>query len=293
MKITLKAYAAVLAQLCKFRISVAVALTTFTGYLMSHGELSRGIVFPFLGVFLLASAASALNQVQEAKTDLLMTRTKNRPLPSGRITRREAIRWVFLLALAGIFLLWFFNGWIAAFLGALTFLWYNGIYTPLKRVSAFAAVPGGVVGALPPVIGWVSGGGSLFDPAAIALGLFFFIGQVPHFWILLLKYGEEYELAGLKSLTTELSHLQIRRITFMWIAATSVSAFLLPGFYFFNYKSSVYLLWVLSAALVLVFIRLVIPSVQTVRLSSSFVIINLYYFLIMILFCMDVLIKYF
>lgn len=290
MKIKLLAYPAVLAQLCKFRISVAVALTTFTGYLMSHGEFSRGIIFSFLGVFLLASAASALNQIQEAKTDLLMARTRNRPIPAGRIKIAEALFWVLLFTLAGMGILWFFNGGLSAMLGALTFVWYNGIYTPLKRVSAFAAVPGGMVGALPPIIGWVAGGGSLFDPAAIALGLFFFIGQVPHFWILMLKYGEQYEMAGLKALTTEFTHQQIRRLTFMWIAATAVSAFLLPGFYPFNYKLTVYLLWVLSAALVIVFIRLLIPQLQNARQSTSFMIINLYYFLIMILFCLDVLI---
>lgn len=286
----IKAYIAILARLCKFRISQAVALTTFTGYLMSHGEFTRGIIFPVFGVFFLASAASALNQVQEVKTDLLMSRTKNRPIPAGQLSIREALLWVVLFSVSGISILWFFDGWIAAFLGALTFVWYNGIYTPLKRISAFAAVPGGVVGALPPIIGWVAGGGSLFDPAAIALAMFFFIGQVPHFWILLLRFGEQYELAGLKSLTAELSHQQIRRLTFIWIAATSVSAFLLPGFYAFNHKITAYFIWALSIILILVFIRLLKPSLQSVKFSSSFLLINLYYFLIMLVFCLDVLI---
>ncbi|NTW25288.1 MAG: UbiA family prenyltransferase, partial [Lentimicrobium sp.] len=145
------------ARLGKFSISLPVALTTFTGYLLSHGGLSRGIVFPVAGVFLLAAASSALNQVQEHKTDLIMPRTRNRPIPSGLISLGAA--WIFIIAftLPGIALLHYFSGLMAAFLGLLTYFWYNGIYTPLKRKSAFAAVPGGIVGALPPLIGWVAG----------------------------------------------------------------------------------------------------------------------------------------
>ncbi len=283
-------YAAAVSRLSKFRISLPVALTTFTGYLMSHGEFARGIVFPVAGVFLLASAASALNQIQEYKTDLLMPRTRNRPIPMGLIPKKEAFMWVLLFAISGSALLYFFSGWLAAVLGLMSFLWYNGIYTPLKRITAFAAVPGGVVGALPPLIGWVAGGGILTDPAAIALFLFFFIGQVPHFWLLLLRFGEQYEMAGLKSLTSKLEPFQIRRLTFMWIVATAVSAFLLPGYYDFEYKISAYSVWILSVLLIAVFVKLLKPGLQNVEFKSSFLLINLYYLLIMITFCMDALI---
>lgn len=280
-------YAKLLTQLCKFRISVAVALTTLTGFLMGHGGFSRGIVFPVLGVFFLASAASALNQIQEYKTDLLMPRTKKRPIPSGELGMKEAFIWMLTLIFSGLFILWYFSGWQSAGLGLLTLIWYNGIYTPLKRVSAFAAVPGGVVGALPPIIGWVAAGGSLTHPAAIGLGMFFFIGQVPHFWLLLLIFGEQYQLAGIKSLTAELSHIQIRRLTFTWIVATAVSAIILPAFYEFNLVITPYLIWGLSIALILKFTSLLRPSLETSYFKSSFLRINLYYLLIMILFSVD------
>lgn len=280
-------YAKMLAQLCKFRISVAVALTTLTGFLMGHGGFSRGIVFPVFGVFLLASAASALNQVQEHKTDLLMPRTKRRPIPSGAISVKEAIAWVLILAISGIAMLWYFSGLLAAFLGLLNIIWYNAIYTPLKRVSAFAAVPGGVVGALPPMIGWVAAGGAVLHPASIGLGMFFFIGQVPHFWLLLLIFGEQYQLAGIKSLNTELSHIQIRRLTFTWIVATVVSAIILPAFYDFNLAITPYLIWGLSAGLIIMFTSLLRPSLETAYFKSSFLRINLYYLLIMIVFSVD------
>lgn len=276
------------ARLGKFSISLPVALTTFTGYLLSHGELSRGIVFPVTGVFLLAAASSALNQVQEHKTDLIMPRTRNRPIPSGKINLKAA--WVFIIALTlpGVALLYHFSGFMAAFLGLLTYFWYNGIYTPLKRKSAFAAVPGGIVGALPPLIGWVAGGGSISSPVAIALGFFFFIGQIPHFWLLLLRFGHEYETAGLQSLTIKFTTLQIRRLTFIWIVATAVAAFMLPGFYRFNHSSIIYLLWILSALLVFTFIGLITPSKNDIEFRSSFVRINVYYFFVMVLLCLDV-----
>ena len=275
------------ARLGKFTISLPVALTTFTGYLLSHGEFSRGIVFPVMGVFLLAAAASALNQLQEYKTDLIMPRTRNRPIPSGQISIAGAWGFIILFSVSGVVLLYFSGGMIAALLGLLTFFWYNGIYTPLKRKTAFAAVPGGIVGALPPLIGWAAAGGSILSPTAIALGFFFFIGQIPHFWLLLLRYGHEYELAGLQSLTVKFSTTQIRRMTFVWIAATAVSAFMLPAFYRFGHSFIVYLLWAFSLALVVSFIALLRPSQDDVRFRSSFIRINIYYFLVMVLLCIE------
>lgn len=275
------------ARLGKFSISLPVALTTFTGYLLSHGSFSRGIIFPVTGVFLLAAAASALNQLQERKTDLIMPRTRNRPIPSGQIGISGAWSFIMLFSISGLALLYQQSGIMAAFLGLLTYFWYNGVYTPLKRKTAFAAVPGGIVGALPPLIGWVAAGSSISSPTAIALGFFFFIGQIPHFWLLLLRYGQEYEMAGLQSLTTKLSTAQIRRLTFIWIAATAVSAFMLPAFYHFSQPVIIYLIWGLSLALVASFTGLLRPSQDIVKFRSSFIRINIYYFWVMVLLCIE------
>lgn len=286
LKRKLKAFA----WLGKFSISLPVALTTFTGYLISHGEFARGIFYPVLGVFLLASAASALNQLQELRTDLLMPRTRNRPLPSGRISKPEAWIFIFLFGISGLFVLYHFNGLLTAFLGLLNFVWYNGIYTPLKRKTAFAVVPGSVVGALPPLIGWVAAGGTMLSPVAFALGFFFFIGQIPHFWLLLLRFGHEYEQAGLKSLTSRLDNNQIRRLTFVWIVSTAVTAFILPAYYQFSYNASVIVLWVLSVALIVRFTGLLRPSKDDVEFRMSFILINVYYFFVMVILGLDVLI---
>ena len=105
--------------------------------------------------------------------------------------------------------------------------WYNVLYTGLKRVSAFAVVPGALVGAIPPAMGWAAGGGSLADPSLAALVFFFFMWQVPHFWLHLLTYGNEHAEAGLPSLTDVFSRDQMERLTFQWVSATAVSALLL------------------------------------------------------------------
>jgi protoheme IX farnesyltransferase len=92
-------------------------------------------------------------------------------------------------------------------------------------------VPGGLVGAIPPVIGWVSGGGSATDPRILAVAFFFFMWQVPHFWLLVLfTCGSDYEKAGLPSMTRTFSLEQISRITFMWILGTVTACVLIPLF---------------------------------------------------------------
>ena len=218
----------IISELGKVRISIPIAFTTFTGYILSHGKFDRGFVLPFIGIFLLACGASALNQLQETGTDRIMKRTANRPLPAGRISKLNAIIISLAYLISGCLVLYFGPGLLTLLVGLSTVVWYNLIYTPLKKVTAFAVVPGSMVGALPPLAGWVAGGGSLTDPRALALGFFFFMGQIPHFWLLLLKLGKQYEGAGLPSLTQLFTDEQIKRLTFVWIAATAVSALVLP-----------------------------------------------------------------
>ena len=270
----------VISELGKVRISVAVAFTTFTGYILSRGEFDRGFVLPFIGIFLLACGASAFNQLQETETDRIMKRTAGRPLPSGRIGKTGAFIIALVYFISGSLVLYFGPGLLTLIVGISTFVWYNLIYTPLKRVTAFAAVPGSMVGALPPLAGWVAGGGSLTDPGALAIGFFFFMGQIPHFWLLLLKLGKQYESAGLPSLTQILTDEQIKRLTFVWIASTAVSALALPVFRLQDNIWSISLIILLSAMLVIIFIPL-LNRKKPFNVGKSFVLINVYYLFIM------------
>lgn len=276
-------------ELGKVRISIPVAFTTFTGYILSHGQFDRGFILPFIGIFLLACGASAFNQLQETETDRIMKRTAGRPLPSGRISKTGALVIALAYFISGCLVLYFGPGLLTLLVGVSTFVWYNLIYTPLKKITAFAAVPGSMVGALPPLAGWVAGGGSLTDPRALALGFFFFMGQIPHFWLLLLKLGKQYESANLPSLTQLLNDEQIKRLTFVWIAATAASAVALPLFKLQTQVWSITLILLLSAGLVVVFTPL-LNRLKPFNVGKSFLLINVYYLFVMLVMIADKLI---
>jgi len=220
-----------LLELSKIKITIAVALTTGTGFLLASGRFDTNMILPILGIFILACGSSAINHYQERDKDALMERTKNRPIPSGRISANGALFFAMVLTAGGSYILYYTSGMLAMQLGLLALLWYNAIYTPLKRKTAFAVIPGAVIGAIPPLVGWVAGGGSLFDARAWIMAFFFFIWQVPHFWLLMLKYGKEYEKAGYPSITSIYTEDQIKNVTFIWVMATVISAMMIPLFY--------------------------------------------------------------
>ncbi len=209
--------------LCKVKISFFAALSAASGLLL--GAYDPGAALPALiaGVFLMACGACALNHWQERATDALMTRTSGRPIPAGRIKPGHAFFFAFALICSGAIVLLFTGSLAAPLLGLAAVFWYNGFYTWFKSRNAFAAIPGALVGAIPPAIGWMAGGGSLLDPRLGVISFFFFMWQVPHFFIHLLAFGKEYEKAGLPSLTAVFTGAQLDRLTFQWIIATAVS----------------------------------------------------------------------
>lgn len=214
----------IISELGKVRISLPIALSAFTGYALKSGLFDGQAWMLMAGVFLMSCSSGAINHIQEYKTDALMPRTKNRPIPSGKISLKGAIGVAFGFFAYGAFLL-IANFPILVFITSLlTLLSYNLIYTPLKKVTAFAVVPGSLVGALPPYIGWFAGGGDWANEQIFWVALFFFIGQIPHFWLLLLMFGKEYELAGFPSLHSLFNDNQIKRLSFTWILATIATA---------------------------------------------------------------------
>ena len=221
-----------LAQLTKARITVFVMLTAATGYILAAERLEWVMLLPLAGVYLLAAGASALNQVQEARTDGLMPRTMGRPIPSGRIDRSTAAFVAGLLILLGLFCLASVghNTVTLLYQGVFAVLWYNGVYTGLKRVTAFAVVPGALIGSIPPLIGYTAAGGLPTDPLILLVAAFLFIWQVPHFWLLLLMWGDQYGQAGMPTLTRVFSRMQLQRLTFMWVLATAACGLCFPAF---------------------------------------------------------------
>ncbi len=216
------------AVLCRAPIAFFAAYSAATGYLLARGHsLATGVMIA-LGVFALAAGASALNQYQERHIDARMERTRRRPLPAGLLRPAYALAASLMLIAVGLALLALSGGRAPALLGLLAAVWYNGVYTHLKRITAFAAVPGAIVGMAPPAVGWLAGNGMVDDRRLFAVCLLFFIWQVPHFWLQIIHHGEEYEQAGLPSLTVALGKREISRITFAWIWSASAASLLLP-----------------------------------------------------------------
>jgi protoheme IX farnesyltransferase len=208
--------------LSKVTISFFAALSAATGLLLANQPLGAALPALIMGVFLMACGACALNHYQERKTDALMPRTSGRPLPSGKIQPVDALRFSLVLIGSGAAVLLSIGVLTAPLLGLAAILWYNGFYTWLKAHNAFAAIPGALVGAIPPAIGWTAGGGS-FDARLAAICFFFFMWQVPHFLIHQQAFGKEYEENHLPSLTAVFTGAQLDRLTFQWLLAAAVS----------------------------------------------------------------------
>ncbi len=278
----------VVINLSKIRISQLVAVSTMLGYILATGEFSWYIIVPTLGAFLLSCGSAALNQYQEWQHDIKMRRTAARPIPSGEIAPREGLLISLGLITAGALVLLFGTNLAALELGLFNVYWYNGVYTPLKRKSAMAVIPGSLIGAVPPAIGWVSGGGYIFDPQIIAVGLFFFIWQIPHFWLLLINLSDDYKKAGFPTLTEKISENQLARMTFFMTLITIVSCLIIPltgigassGFFTALILASGWLAWD-SAKLLSKMHR----DVRFIR--SRFMAINIYMLLVMICFSLD------
>ncbi len=283
----LQNYLTLFTSLGKIRITIPVALTAFTGYLVYKGTWDAGVLWPAIGVFFLATGSSAFNHYQEKKYDARMNRTRKRPIPSGRISAFHTYILAFLLCLTGALILYFKTNETAFVIGLITLVWYNLIYTYLKRITAFAVIPGSIIGALPPIIGWTAADGAWYDTRILALAFFFFIGQIPHFWLLLIEYGKEYEQAGFPTLTRIFSRTQLKNLTFIWILASAISALVLPLYHTLTGEISIILLIFSTIFLILFYLYELSPLRKELNARRSFVIINIFYLFVMLLLCTE------
>jgi heme o synthase len=267
-------------QLTKPIISVSVAISALTGFLIRQGFFASGWMECMAGVFLLSAGASVINHIQEADTDLKMRRTELRPIPSKTIKPFEAKVFSLLLIIGGACVLFQPDNRFPVILGLINIFWYNAVYTPLKKVTAFAAIPGAVVGAVPPIIGWTAAGGEIFHPHIIIIAFLFFVGQIPHFWLILLKNEGDYETAGFPTLAKIFSQQQIANLTMAWIFATAMAAVLLVVFGIFQIQTISIFVLLGSGVFVILFYILIGKSTQ-LNPHRAFIVLNVFYLLIM------------
>lgn len=276
-----------LLELVKIRITFAVMFTTIAGYVLFYQGFSSHMLLSVTGILLLACASAALNHIQEFRYDALMERTRKRPIPSGRITLPQAWIIVLVLAVAGAWLIYKGSNLTGMLLGFSAMFWYNVIYTYLKRYTAYAVIPGSVIGSIPPLVGWVAAGGSLSNPYAVLIAIFFFIWQVPHFWLLLMKYGPQYEVAGFPVLTRVYTRRHIYAFTFIWVLATAIIAFMLPYFGVLHSYISAFGILFSSFWLVYQFSRLYSSHETEFNPKKYFMRLNFYILFIVILMVTD------
>lgn len=183
--------------LTKPRLNGLVLATSAAGYYL--GSPAAPALLPMAqtvaGTALVAAGSAALNQVLERDTDALMQRTRLRPLPDGRVTAFDAGIFGLVLSTLGILILALSANVLSALLALITLIVYVIVYTPMKKRSDLATIVGAIPGALPPLIGWAAGHGSLAI-GGWALFAIVFLWQIPHFMAIAWLYREDYGRAG-------------------------------------------------------------------------------------------------
>lgn len=184
--------------LVKFRLSMMVVITSLLAYAIAASGQVHLVPFILLGLggFMVTAAANVLNEVLEREYDVIMARTANRPLATGRMQVSEAVAIAGFLCLGGIIILSMFNP-LTGLLGMLSLVIYAFIYTPLKRYHPVAVAVGAIPGALPALIGAVAFENG-FTPVALMLFGIQFLWQFPHFWAIAVLAYEDYKKAGFK-----------------------------------------------------------------------------------------------
>jgi protoheme IX farnesyltransferase len=191
-------------ELTKPRITLLILVCTAVGYWFGCGASFQSfqwtiLAHALLGTALLASGTSALNQWYEVDSDAKMRRTRERPLPAGRIKRAHGLAFGLLLSAAGFADLWSGTNRLAAALGLFTLLSYLLVYTPLKQRSPACTTVGAIPGAMPPLIGYAAAGHGI-DAGAVALFLILFVWQFPHFDAIAWMYRDDYARGGIRML---------------------------------------------------------------------------------------------
>ncbi|HEY2379805.1 MAG TPA: heme o synthase [Terriglobia bacterium] len=186
-----------LIELTKPRITFLVLITTLVGFYMgSRDGMNFLLLFhTILGTGLVASGASALNQYFERDLDARMVRTRNRPLPDGRLVPNEALIFSALISAAGVLYLMLFVNLLTGLIGAATLGGYVLVYTPLKTRTVLCTLIGAFPGAAPPVMGWTAARGEV-DAIALSLFAILFLWQMPHFFAIAWIFTEDYMRAG-------------------------------------------------------------------------------------------------
>ena len=215
-------------ELTKPRVVMLIVFTAIVGMFLSvPGWPSlAALIFGTLGIGLAASSAAVFNHVLDHRTDILMMRTRGRPLPQGKLTEKAALSFASVLCVISMIILWFLVNPLTAILTFSSLLGYAVVYTVfLKRATPQNIVIGGAAGAAPPVLGWTAVTGEIHS-SALLLFLIIFVWTPPHFWALAIARKEEYEKVGIPMLPVthgeEYTRLNILLYTILLVLITVI-----------------------------------------------------------------------
>jgi protoheme IX farnesyltransferase len=221
-------------ELTKPRITVFILMSTGVGFLfgtrMGNPWTWLELVHALLGTFLIASGTAALNQWYEREGDALMRRTERRPIPSGRVTARDAFVFGTALSAAGFFELLLGVNALTALLALFTLASYLFVYTPLKRRSPISTTIGAVPGAMPPLIGYAAASGHLNYEAGILFAILF-LWQFPHFYAIAWMYRDDYARAGIRMLPVVEPNMDSTAWRILWFSAALLVTSLVPSYF--------------------------------------------------------------
>jgi protoheme IX farnesyltransferase len=212
-----------LASLFKLPVSFMSAGAVLMGYSAYDPFDVWQALWPALSVFFLAAGSAALNNVQDRRIDAGMERTRRRPLPAGRLSPAAGVVLAALAIAAGMAgLLVSTASYAAPLAGAAAVVLYNALYTPLKKRTQLAMIPGVICGMFPSLIGWLAASGSLFSFTPWYLMILFGTWQIPHFWLILMAHRDDYRRNGIPSILDQFSEQHIKNVLLVWVAAFSV-----------------------------------------------------------------------
>ncbi|MCV6630301.1 MAG: heme o synthase [Flavobacteriaceae bacterium] len=219
-------------EITKVKLAVSVVFSSVAGYFLGADQIQfTTILLLIIGGYMMVGASNAFNQVLEKDLDALMVRTKNRPIPTGRISVKQALWVAFSFSFLGILILYAVNPKTAMF-GAISIVLYTSAYTPLKTISPLAVFVGAFPGAIPFMLGWVAATNQFgIEPGTLFMLQFFW--QFPHFWAIGWLLDEDYKKAGFKMLPTgkkdKTTALQIIMYTIWMMIVSVIPAFGITG----------------------------------------------------------------
>lgn len=271
--------------LVKYKLSLAVAFSSVTGYFIFSNRPGSGFLPMVLGICFLTAGSAILNQYTERNQDALMPRTMKRPITSKIIPERTALIIMSLLLTSGSILL-VSNGIIPFVFGCTGILMYNLIYTFLKKKTVLAIIPGALVGSIPPLIGYTSAGGTTPNNEIIFFSIYLFLWQIPHFWLLLLQFGKEYQNAGFRTIYDFMNEKEIRALILIWIflSISGLSYFVITRRLF---TGSLTIISIFTLLFIILFPVLFRAPNGINKQRFAFILFNLFSFGIMILLIID------